>query len=311
MKNMSAPDPILSSLSPEGDFDKNNSRNIKPMKSNIITNSTTSVTKGNNMIKMKIKIGKEDVNKPTKILYNLKRVIKDCNLKELNESNTELYINNKKYKYKSYFTPEKEGIYDIQLNINILMKNCYCLFYDLTILQSVDLSSFIASDVTNMSYMFYGCKNLEIIDLSSFNTENVINMSRMFYGCENLANLDLSSFNNEKVTDMSNMFCRCYNLKSIYFSLSMTNNLTNMSYMFYECKSLLRLDLTTFNTINVTNMSWMFSGCENLQSLDLSSFNTKNVTKKDGMYNGCNKLERVILSVEAPNIYLNDKTFYA
>ena len=40
------------------------------------------------------------------------------NLKELNELNTELYINNKKYKYKKYFIPEKEGIYSILLKFN-------------------------------------------------------------------------------------------------------------------------------------------------------------------------------------------------
>ena len=51
---MSAADPILSTPSPEGDFDKNDSRHIKSMKSNIITNFNSSVTKGNNMIKMKI-----------------------------------------------------------------------------------------------------------------------------------------------------------------------------------------------------------------------------------------------------------------
>ena len=34
-------------------------------------------------------------------------------LKDLNESNIELYINSKKNKYQKYFKPEKEGIYQI------------------------------------------------------------------------------------------------------------------------------------------------------------------------------------------------------
>lgn len=39
------------------------------------------------------------------------------NLKELNESNTDLYINDDKFKYQKYFVPKKEGIYSIKLNI--------------------------------------------------------------------------------------------------------------------------------------------------------------------------------------------------
>ena len=82
---------------------------------------------------MKIKINNEDINKDIYFLDNTdgfedNEGIKHYhdNLKELNESNTELYINNKKYRYKTYFLPEKEGIYDIQINIKILMKSCCC-----------------------------------------------------------------------------------------------------------------------------------------------------------------------------------------
>ena len=54
---------------------------------------------------------------------------KHDNLKELNELNTELYINNIKYKYKKYFKPDKEGIYIIILNFNnISIKDCSFMF---------------------------------------------------------------------------------------------------------------------------------------------------------------------------------------
>ena len=124
---------------------------------------------------MKINIEKKDVNKQTKILYNIDmtKIKSDYILKLLNESNTELFINGKQCKYKSYFTPEKEGIYDIQLIIKILMKNCCCLFYGINNLQSLDLSSFNTQNVTNMKLMFYNCYNLKSLDLSSFNTQNV------------------------------------------------------------------------------------------------------------------------------------------
>ena len=113
-----------------------------------------------NIIKMKFKINKDDVNKATKLLYNINEKIEGCDIKELNENNTELYINNEKHKYKSFFIPEKEGIYNIKLKIKILMKNCCCLFYGLNHVQNIDLSPFNTENVTNMSYMFYFCYNL-------------------------------------------------------------------------------------------------------------------------------------------------------
>ena len=151
----------------------------------------------NNTILMKIKVQDSDVCKTTKILYNISEKLSDCDLKELNESNTELFINGKKYNYNSYFIPEKEGIYEIQLNLKNLMKNC--------------------------SYLFYGV-NLESLDLSSFNAQNVTNMSEMFGGCKNLKNIDLSSFNynNEKVEENKDMF-KDTDLKSVVLNMEHYN----------------------------------------------------------------------------------------
>ena len=68
-----------------------------------------------NIIRMKFGIKEKDVGKAIKILYNIKEEIEGCDLKELNETNSELYINNKKHRYKTYIIPEKEGIYDIKI----------------------------------------------------------------------------------------------------------------------------------------------------------------------------------------------------
>ena len=56
-------------------------------------------------------------------------------LKELNENNTELYVNGNKRKYEKYFIPEKEGEYIIDLRFNINLTDC--------------------------SYMFLGCDNIK------------------------------------------------------------------------------------------------------------------------------------------------------
>ena len=208
----------------------------------------------NNEIKMTVKIKKEDINKKIYFLDNTDgNVVVDIDddfdfikeehhhdlLKELNESNVELYINDKKYKYEKYFTPEKEGLYNILLKFNINIKDCSFMFYDCNNIINIDLSSFNTTMTTNMVSMFDGCLNLENINFSSFNTENVTNMLGMFGQCGNLMNIDLSSFNTENVNNMAGMFGQCSKLKNIDLSSFNTQNLTNMAYMFMKCSNLI------------------------------------------------------------------------
>ena len=73
--------------------------------------------------------------------------------------------------------------------------------------QSIDLSSFDTSNVTDMYAMFDECR-AESINLSNFDTSKVINMKRMFGNCI-AQSLDLSSFDTSKVTNMERMFEGC------------------------------------------------------------------------------------------------------
>jgi len=212
-----------------------------------------------NIIKMEIKISKEDINKH---IYFLDNSYRRDHLKELNESNVELYINNKKYKYQKYFKPEKEGIYIIKIKLKDNIKDCSFMFEGKNI-ENIDLSSFDTKNITNMSNMFNGCSNLMKLDLSSFNTKNVTNMSFMFNGCSNLEKLDISSFDTKNVTNMSNMFECCSNLKNLHLSSFDTKKVKNMSYMLSCCSNLKNLDLSSFDTKNVANMSSMLSVCYN------------------------------------------------
>ena len=243
-------------------------------------------------------------------------------LKELNESNVELYINNNKQNYKKYFIPEKDGIYEILLKFNIIIKDCGFMFYNCTKITDIDLSLFDTAKITNMGGMFYGCSNLKTIDVSLFDTKNVNNMGGMFYncskltsinlstfntknvkemggmflGCSNLQEIDLSSFNTLNVVDMNGMFYNCFNLKKIKLSSLITKNVTNMSYMFYKCSNLDSIDLSSFETKNVINMESMFYNCSQIPKLNLSSFDTKNVTNMSYMFNNCSNLTEIDLS---------------
>ena len=82
-------------------------------------------------------------------------------LKELNEYNTELYINNNKMeKYEKYFIPTKEGEYKIELRFDIYLTDCSYMFSGCENIKSIEFSNFTTTNITNMSYMFYYCRSL-------------------------------------------------------------------------------------------------------------------------------------------------------
>ena len=312
----------------------NNENKIEEQFNKILSMSNQNNTSENNEIKLVVKINKEDINKKIYFLDNTNGDLyingkweKHCHdfLKELNESNVELYINNikNKIKYQKYFIPVQEGLYEIILKFNIFMKDCGFMFYNCKNITNIDLSLFDTKNITNMGGMFYGCSNLSNIDVSLFNTKKVTNMGGMFYNCSNLSDINLSSFDTKNVTGMGGMFLGCTNLKNInlssfdtknvndmngmfyncfnltYINLSSfdTKNVTNMSYMFYKCSNLINIELPSFNTINVVNMESMFYNCSNARKMNLSSFNTQNVTNMSYMFNNCSNLASLDISL--------------
>ena len=244
---------------------------------------------------------------------------------ELNNYNTEIYINNKIQKeFNKFFIPDKEGEYTIKLIIKNKITNCRSMFFNCENITSIDLSSFGSSKVTNTSEMFYKCFELREIIFGDFNTKNVINMERMFAKCkqlkkidfpksfvtENVTNMDLMffgcetleeiniSFDTSKVTNMHGLFQECYLLKNLDLSSFKTDKVIDMSQMFLNCCNLteIKIDPKNFNTTNVKNMSRMFSNCSSLQSFKFSGFRTDNVEFMCGMFNRCEKLENIDLS---------------
>ena len=197
---------------------------------NIITPNDEKKTKKEsiktNEIKLTIKINKENINKDIYFLDNTDYTedgIKHYhdNLKELNESNTELYINNSKYKYKKFFKPEKEGIYVIKLIFNIDINDCSYMFYNCNNIQNFDFSYFNPKNMTNISYMFYDCEFLKSLpDIYKWDTQNITDMSHMFAYCSSLESFpDISNWDTENVTDMSFIFFDCNSLKSFQIFL--------------------------------------------------------------------------------------------
>ena len=261
-----------------------------------------------NEIKITLEIKKDDIYKDIYFLDNTDGAvyinIKDKEehhhdfLKELNESNTELYINNQNYKYQKYFRPDKEGIHEILLKFNNNMKDCSFMFYNCKNIINIDFSSFNTQEVACMLSMFEGCSNLTYLDLSSFVTKNVTNINCMFLGCNKLINIDLSSFDTSNIDSLYCIFQNCSNLMNIDLSSFDTKNVTNMAGLFAGCSKLSKINLTSFNTNKVTDMRLMFVKCSNLSSIDLSSFNinNNNVNNMKNMFKDCLNLKEIKLN---------------
>ena len=255
-----------------------------------------------NEILISIKIEDSDFNKNIYFLNNIeykdnKKSKTKNDLFELTNKNTELFINNIKYKFQKFFIPRKVGIYQIKLKLSFNINNCYKMFYNCNNIISIDLSFFDSSKVTNTSYMFSRCNNLLYINLSNFDASKIKNMSYMFSHCGKLVNIDLSSFNTETLYNMSYMFYNCCNISDINFLNFNTMNVTDMSFLFYNCKNLININLDSFNTKKVVDMSNMFCKCKKLTNINLYSFNTENVSNMSQMFSHCHKLAKIDLSM--------------
>lgn len=197
--------------------------------------SPDSYAKNENLIKLTLNVQEKDLNKKVFFLnYSYHK-------KNINNSNIELFINDKKFEYHNYIIPKNIGIYRITLKFK--------------------------NDITDCSCMFLSCENIINIDLSSFNSKNVINMANMFENCYNLNNINFSSLNTENVIDMKNMFCNCRNLNILNLSSFNTCKVMNMHEMFYRCCNLIKLDLSSFKTPNVVDMKLIFGECYKLKNL--------------------------------------------
>ena len=190
-----------------------NGNSIKEIKfNNILTYNYLKEERVNNEIILTLLIEKHEVNQKIFFLDNIDYIDSKTNirhyhdnLKELNETNTKLFINKKECKYTKYFIPYREGIYEIKLLIYIKMNDCSHMFYNFQNIISINISNFDTSNVTNMNKMFFNCSNLSTLsDISKWNINNVRSMNWMFFNCSKLSTLpDISYWNTNNVNDMT------------------------------------------------------------------------------------------------------------
>ena len=260
-----------------------------------------------NEIKITLKIRNLDIKRGKNIYFLESDLFRNIgepehqNINELNDANTEIYIDNKKTNFTKFIPstyPAKN--YEIRIVFKNKMIDCSYMFRGCTNIIKLDLSSFDTSNVVDMKHMFSICCFMEKINISNFKTDKVTDMSYMFNKCLSLEKIEFPpSFITKNVKNMEFMFHMCSNLKKIDFPKSfITNNVTDMSVMFGKCHNLESLDLQNFVTENVKNMKYMFDQCHNLKEILINpqNFNTSKVINMGHMFNECEKLEFIDLS---------------
>lgn len=157
------------------------------------------------------------------------------------------------------------------------------LFERTSNLRTLHIETWDTSAVTWANYMFSDC-GVESLDLSQWNVSQVTEMNSLFYGMSNLRKLDLSGWQTDKVTSMQWMFCEDSRLTDLRLGPKWnTSQVTNMNAMF-SGSGLRSLDLRSWDVSRVTNMSQMFWRCSNLNTLNVAGWQTGNVTNMAMMF---------------------------
>jgi len=198
------------------------------------------------------------------------------------------------------------------------------MFLNACSLETVDVSDWDTSNVTDMSYMFASTiskkeMSFTSLDVGKWDTSNVTAMNRMFQLCVSLKELDVDEWNTGNVVSFSGMFQRCRSLSTLDVSNWDTKNVTDMSFMFHcENMPLGSIDVSEWDVSSVLSfdhfvahaklkltgvenwknsvvvvMNAMFHMCQN-NTLDVSGFETSNVITFDQMFEGCNQLTEII-----------------
>jgi len=94
--------------------------------------------------------------------------------------------------------------------------HCQRAFANAINLESVDLTEFDSSNVTNMKYMFYNCSKIETMNLTGlFDVSKVTDFTSTFYNCSSLTDLNISTWQTNEAITFYSMFRNCSSLEHI------------------------------------------------------------------------------------------------
>lgn len=179
-------------------------------------------------------------------------------------------------------------------------------------IQTMDMSRFDTSNVTDMSSMFNGCHYLNDIRLFR-NTSNVTDFSRMFEDCWYIQTIPgVSTFDTSSATALFYMFANCRDLRGVSINRWDVSNVTNFQGIFFHCQSMADVLLDRWDVSNARTMAQMFEGCYALTDIRMSTIGwvCPNLTNAEEMFKSCTNMKYINLASFAPNARWNSRSMF-
>lgn len=184
---------------------------------------------------------------------------------------------------------------DISMFSFAAAQDCRCMFQGCTALTTVKFPTNVtAPNLWSISAMFAQCSSLQSIDLSGFDTSQVTEMDTVFSDCISLRSVKLGNrFKTSNTTTMSIMFNNCPMLTSLDLSSFDTHNVFRFSGMFASCSSLKNLNISSFTGEALQRTELMFATCSSLVTIELGKLNTPILKYAEDMFIGCTNLKTI------------------
>ena len=178
-------------------------------------------------------IGTSFSNKPTSIFINGEVVTLENNKINVPEGQNEITLQwDNAFSYCEKMFSGLENIIEIdfsEFDTHTSNMNMKCLLENYKKLKKIKFDNTETTVLIGSMYnMFVNCSSLESLDLSKFDTSQITEMQNLFSNCYYLSSLDISNFDTALVTDMSNFLCNCSSLTSINLLSLNTQKVTNM-----------------------------------------------------------------------------------
>lgn len=164
------------------------------------------------------------------------------------------------------------------------------MFWNMWVVEELDVSAFETGNVTDMSWMFANLWNIETLAVTAlglpstvWDTQNVTTMKAMFLNCKKLNGIDVFGWALDSVTDTSHMFYCNYALTALDVANWNVEKIEDMGFMFYNCTGLAFLDVSNWDTAALKTSAWMFVGVDP-QVLDTSLWETSQLVCDGNMY---------------------------
>lgn len=155
--------------------------------------------------------------------------------------------------------------------------------------ESIDISNWDTSSVTNFAYMLYDTTNTKNVNMNNLDLSNVVDTSYMFANSQAIENIYFQNVDTSHIIIMKGMFAHmgsaAHVAPTIFYGTLDTSSCTDMSFMFEWTSISNLLDMVkNFNTKNVTNMEKMFYHGLDIYELDLSGWDVSSVKNMNSMF---------------------------